>query len=151
VPTFSFKAGIHVFKIFLVALRSYFLEIRIFSPGVQHCALQFLQRMWMVHVCHTRHSDILGVCSPGRPHYVWWRLIFVGPEYGACFISFALLVRTISKWLLAFGKSVRLCAIPFLGHDWCWYQVSRSGDVVCILSTVTVKFAMWAIALSCMN
>ena len=32
-----------------------------------------------------RVAQILGARSHGQPNFLWWHLIFVGPQYGMCF------------------------------------------------------------------
>jgi hypothetical protein len=53
-----------------------------------------------------RGAQISGARSPLQPHFVWWCLIFVGPQYGICFMSPYWLTPTILRWLLDFGKLV---------------------------------------------
>jgi len=45
-----------------------------------------------------RDARIPSSRSPGRPNFVWWRLIFVGLQYGT------LLASRILRWLLYFSK-----------------------------------------------
>jgi hypothetical protein len=48
-------------------------------------------KMCMTHATHThlqcRDTDTPGSSSPWRLHVERWRLIFVGPHYGTCFMS----------------------------------------------------------------
>ena len=53
-------------------------------------------------------STSAGKKSPARLQFVWWRLIFVGPQYGSWFMS-PFTASRIWRRLLNFWKFIHLC------------------------------------------
>ena len=71
--------------------------------------------------------QIPGTKSPRELNFVWWDLIFGGPQHGTCFVSLSLF-QYLEFWgnSYTFGKLTQLCSIPVVSEV-CSSDLKRSA------------------------
>jgi hypothetical protein len=121
-----------------VSMEQDFLRIRrlcsaIINPQLLHTQISFIHRQHRVLKVHSVGAQILGASLPWLLNFVQWRLIFVGPQYGTCFVS---PLWRVEFWGASkiYTKFVHLWFAAFLNITFPSLSLSLSHFLLCLLT-----------------